>query len=69
MVLEITVTSPGIATAKGVKVGDSASQVVAAYGSGYREQGSYLTYTSSNRLLQFFMDGGIVSEIDYFFNT
>lgn len=68
MVLEITVTSPGIATAKGVKVGDSASQVVAAYGSGYREQGSYLTYTSGSRLLQFFMDNGIVSEIDYYYD-
>lgn len=66
-IMEIVVTSPSLATAKGVGVGSSESDVIAAYGSGYSEVGMYYSY-GSGKMLQFFMDGGTVTEVDYFYD-
>ena len=69
-VLEIVVKSADIPTSKGVKVGDTAETVTAAYGSGYREIGTYYAYDAGNgKSLQFLMENGTVKEIDYYYDV
>ena len=69
-VMEIVVSNAGIPTSKGIEVGSSASDVVAAYGSGYKEVGVYYAYDAGNKMsLQFYIENDAVKEIDYFYSV
>lgn len=64
-----TITSDKYKTARGITVGASLEDVVAAYGEKYFDDG-YITYTPSNDMtkiseprLQFYMVDGVVKEI------
>ena len=68
--MEIVVSNAGIPTSKGIEVGSSASDVVAAYGSGYKEVGVYYAYDAGNKMsLQFYIENDAVKEIDYYYNV
>ena len=69
-VMEIVVSNAGIPTSKGIEVGSSASDVVAAYGSGYKEVGVYYAYDAGNKMsLQFYIENDAVKEIDYYYSV
>jgi len=69
-VLEIVINGEGIATSKGIQIGDSADKVKETYGDGYREVGVYLAYdTGDGKSLQFFIEDGTVKEIDYYYDV
>ena len=69
-VMEINVTSPAIPTAKGVKVGDTADAVKAAYGENYDAIAAYYAYkTDDGKSIQFLIPNGTVEEIDYYYDV
>ena len=69
-VMEIVVSNAGIPTSKGIEVGSSASDVVAAYGSGYKVVGVYYAFDAGNKMsLQFYIENDAVKEIDYFYSV
>ena len=69
-VMEIVVSNAGIPTSKGIEVGSSASDVVAAYGSGYKEVGVYYAYDAGDKKsLQFYIENDAVKEIDYYYSV
>ena len=69
-VMEIVVDSPSYTTPKGIRVGSSSNDVIAAYGSGYKQIGYYLAYeTNDGKSVQFFVEDGVVQEIDYYYDV
>lgn len=69
-ILEINITEKGIPTDKGVEVGDSADKVTELYGTGYKEVGLYYAYDAGDKKsLQFLIEDGKVTEIDYYYNV
>ncbi len=69
-VLEVVIKSADIPTSKGVKVGDTASAVKAAYGDGFREVGTYYAYDAGDgKSLQFLIENDTVKEIDYYYDV
>ena len=69
-VMEIVVSNAGIPTSKGIEVGSSASDVVAAYGNGYKEVGVYYAYDAGDKKsLQFYIENDAVKEIDYYYSV
>lgn len=69
-VLEIVVTTEGKPTSKGIQVGSSVSDVVAAYGNGYKEVGVYYAYDAGDKKsLQFYIENDAVKEIDYYYSV
>ena len=69
-VMEVVVNSSNISTPKGIHIGSSEADVIAAYGSGYNTVGCYYSYeTGDGKSIQFFIDNGTVSEIDYYYNV
>lgn len=69
-ILEVVISSEGIATSKGIQVGDSASKVVSTYGDGYKEIGLYYAYDAGDgKSLQFFIENDAVKEIDYYYDV
>lgn len=67
-VCEILVTG-SVATSKGVKVGDSESQVISAYGSSYSKSGYFYVYDAGNsKSIQFYIMNGTVQQIDYYYD-
>lgn len=64
-----TITGPAYTTTRGITVGATRDEVIAAYGENYFDDG-YLTYTESGNMdnisemrIQFLFDGDAVSEI------
>ena len=69
-VMEILITTAGVPTSKGIEVGSSADDVVAAYGSDYKEIGMYYAYDANEKKsLRFLMEDGTVKEIDYYYTV
>lgn len=68
LVLEITVEEPGLSTQKGVSVGSSVDDMVAAYGDGYSVSGNHYIYANGAKSLQFFVSGDTVTAIDYYYD-
>ena len=69
-VLEVAVNTEGIATSKGIQVGDSADKVTQTYGDGYRKVGMYYAYDAGDgKSLQFFIENDAVKEIDYYYDV
>lgn len=69
-VMEVLITTAGVPTAKGIEVGSSADDVVAAYGSEYKEIGVYYAYDANEKKsLRFLMEDGTVKEIDYYYTV
>ncbi len=69
-ITEVVVTDASLATAKGVVVGDAVSKVTETYGSNYKQQGKYYSYSAGDKKsLQFFIDNDKVTEIDYFYEV
>ena len=69
-VLEIVINSEGIATSKGIEIGASAADVIAAYGSDYKEIGVYYYYDAGDsKSLQFLIEDDTVTEIDYYYSV
>ena len=69
-VLEVVVSAENLTTNKGIHVGSSASEVVDAYGKGYKEIGVYYSYDAGNKMeLRFLIENDKVSEIDYYYNV
>ena len=69
-VMEIVVSSADHPTSKGIKVGDTASAVTTAYGDNYKKVGAYYSYSAGGDMaLQFFIENGTVTEIDYYYNV
>ncbi len=69
-VMEILVKNAGIPTSKGIEVGSSATDVINAYGMGYKEVGVYYAYDAGNKMsLQFYIENDAVKEIDYYYNV
>ncbi len=54
-----------ISTPEGVTIGDSADEVIAAYGEDYTESGSMMVYEADDMQLCFLISGGEVSSIQY----
>ena len=70
MVLEVVINGEGIATNKGIEIGSTTDDVVAAYGDGFREIGMYYAYDAGDgKSLQFFIEDGTVQEIDYYYDV
>ncbi|MBQ1454200.1 MAG: hypothetical protein IIZ23_09560 [Ruminococcus sp.] len=69
-VLEVVVSAENLTTNKGIHVGSSASEVVEAYGKGYKEIGVYYSYDAGNKMeLRFLIENDKVTEIDYYYNV
>lgn len=69
-VLEIVVTSPNAPTSKGIKVGDTAEAVKAAYGDKFDAVGTYYAYkTGDGKSIQFLIVNDVVEEIDYYYDV
>lgn len=74
---EITLVTGRYATARGIAVGSSREDVEAAYGTGYVDDGSCITYIesgdpddlASNRLIITLDESGTVISIDYYYPT
>ena len=64
---EIIVTSPSISTSKGIKVGSTENDVIAAYGKNYSTAGYYNVY-GTTKSIQFYIVDGVVDHIDYYYN-
>ncbi len=70
LVLEVNVTSPNAPTKKGIKVGDTADAVKAAYGDKYEAIAAYYAYkTGDGKSIQFLIPNGTVEEIDYYYDV
>lgn len=70
LVLEVNITSPNAPTAKGIKVGDTADAVKAAYGDKYEAIAAYYAYkTDDGKSIQFLIPNGTVEEIDYYYDV
>ena len=68
-VLEIVIKSADIPTSKGIKVGDTVEAVKAAYGEG-KSVGMYVAYdTAEKKSVQFVVENGVVTEIDYYYDV
>ena len=68
-VLEIVIKSADIPTSKGIKVGDTVEAVKAAYGEG-KSGGMYVAYdTAEKKSVQFVVENGVVTEIDYYYDV
>ena len=65
-IVKIVLTDDSVATPQGIKIGDTKSAVIAAYGDGYTEtaDGS-LVYTDGNAKLMFGIRDGVVTAIHY----
>jgi hypothetical protein len=61
----IQIKGAGASTNRGISVGSTADDVVAAYGSLYTQQGSYYVYNYNDCSLRFTIDNGTVTEIMY----
>ncbi len=69
-VMEILISKAGVPTAKGIEVGSSSEEVVAAYGSEYKEIGVYYAYDApGKKSLRFYIEDGTVKEIDYYYTV
>ena len=69
-VLEVVVSGQDIPTNKGIKLGSTADEVVAAYGEGYNKKGVYYAYDAGNKMeLRFLIENDAVAEIDYYYNV
>lgn len=68
-VLEIVLKSADIPTSKGIKIGDTLEAVKAAYGEG-KNVGMYVAYdTAEKKSVQFVIENGVVTEIDYYYDV
>ena len=67
-VIEITIKGEGIATPKGISVGSKDSEIGDKYGDDVQKTGKYLSYSVGDKSLQFFVEDGVVKEIDYYFD-
>lgn len=68
-VLEVSVTAVGINTAKGIGVGSTLNDLIAAYGNNYADEGARLVYASGDKKLQFYVDGDVINEISYYLDN
>lgn len=69
-VLQVLITGENIPTNKGIKIGSTANDVVAAYGEGYKKIGVYYSYDAGNKMeLRFLIENDAVSQIDYYYNV
>lgn len=64
IIYDIEITSASFATAKGVKVGDSADKVKEYYGSPASETDDYIEYTSGSVHMGFYIFSGTVDTIE-----
>lgn len=64
-VLQLVLTDDTLATPEGVRIGASAEEVKAAYGTSYEEVEGSFVYTKGNTQLLFIMQDGVVSSIQY----
>ena len=65
IISEIQITSPDITTIEGIRISDTAEEVVGTYGEGYTDNGSSISYESGSSRISFFFTGGIVTDIEY----
>lgn len=66
-VYDIEITSSSIATPKGIKVGSSTEDVLAAYGNGYAFMNDYtIEYSQGTKSIYFTLNNGKVSMIEFF---
>lgn len=70
-VLEVLINTPGVATAKGIEIGSTKDEVIAAYGDGYTLIGKAIfNYKADEgKTLRFTFEDDAVVEIDYFYNV
>ncbi len=54
-----------VATMEGITIGDSLDEVVAAYGDDYEENGTAITYTKDDAVLEFIISGDVVEAVNY----
>ena len=64
-IVRITLTDDSVATPEGVRIGDSQSAVVAAYGDGYTQAANGLAYNDGNCELLFGIRDGVVVSVQY----
>lgn len=64
-VLQLVLTDDTLATPEGLRIGASAEEVKAAYGTAYEEVEGSFVYTKGNTQLFFIMQDGVVSSIQY----
>ena len=69
-VLEVLINVAGIPTSKGIEVGSSLDDVIAAYGSDYNTIAKFYVYNAGNgKTLRFAVEDNKVIQIDYYFNV
>ena len=61
----IQITSPELTTREGIRLSDTADNVITTYGPGYTDNGSSICYESGSSRLTFFFTDGLVSDIEY----
>lgn len=67
IIYDIEITSPSIATTKGVAVGDTVDKVLSVYGNDYAAKtGSTIEYRAGSASLYFSLNGDTVSMIEYY---
>ena len=67
-ITSIELTNDTVRTREGIRIGDSRSAVIAAYGESYSLSGNRMIYRGKNATLQFFLNDGKVLSIKYLEN-
>ena len=67
-ITSIELTNDTVRTREGIRIGDSRSAVIAAYGESYSLSGNRMIYRGKNATLQFFLKDGKVLSIKYLEN-
>ena len=69
-VLEVLISAVGIPTSKGIEIGSSLDDVIAAYGTNYNTIAKFYVYNAgSGKTLRFYIEDNTVAQIDYYFNV
>lgn len=69
-VLEVLINIAGIPTSKGIEIGSSLDDVIAAYGSSYNTIAKFYVYNAGGgKTLRFYIEDNTVAQIDYYFNV
>lgn len=58
-----------IATTEGIKISDSMDQMINTYGENYTVQGNQYTYTKGKTNLEFIVENGVITSIQYSYHA
>ncbi len=68
-VVGVVITDPSYTTAKGAKIGTTSEELISIYGNSEDDTASMRKYVIGDKILQFFVVGDTVEEINYIWNN